>query len=149
MFVVTNWPSGHSVASSTRTLAPALTYSRDPGLGHPRAVDAAGGVGGEALGVGLRLDRDVAAALGGRRQALLLEPVAQCDVLGVAELRRGDGLALEAGRVGDLGPHDERGAARGGAGDDAHGRALGLRVGVDRGVRADVGDVERAARTAR
>ena len=61
----------------------------------------------------------------GRRP--LLEPVAQRDVLGVAELRGGDGLALEVGDGGDPGLHHELGAAVVGAGDDAQRLAVRLR----------------------
>jgi hypothetical protein len=58
-----------------------------PRLGDPGAVDLAGPERLQALGVVLRLDPDVAAALGGGGQALAGKPGPQGDVLGVAELR--------------------------------------------------------------
>ena len=76
------------------------------------------------------------------RQAVLLEPRPQGHVLRVAEAGRGQLLALEVGRPVDVRLDDEEGAARGGAGDDPHGLALGLGVRVDGRVRADVGHVD-------
>ena len=57
-----------------------------PRLGHPGAVDVAGHERSSVVGVLLREDRDVAAALGVGLEALLLQPGPQRDVLGVAEL---------------------------------------------------------------
>ena len=64
-----------------------LDQAGGPRLGHPGAVDVAGLEGGEGVGVVLRLDGHVAAAGGVGVEALLLQPGAQRDVLGVAELR--------------------------------------------------------------
>ena len=113
-----------------------------PGLGHPGAVDVTGAEGIQRVGVRLGADRDVAAPgrVGG--QALGDEPGAQRHVLGVAQLRCGDGGAGQILRSGDPGADDQEGAAGGGAGDDADGLAVGLGVAVDRGVGADEGHVE-------
>ena len=80
---------------------------RHPGLGHPGTVDVAGHEGGQSLGVGLRRDGHVAATLGRGLDARLLEPVAERDVLGVAQLRRSEGLALHLLHAGDPGANDE------------------------------------------
>ena len=87
---------------------------------------------------------DVAAA--GRRggQAVRLEPVAQRHVLGVAERRRGQLLALELRRGGDALLHHQLGAAGRGAGDHPDQLAAGGLPGLDRRVRADVGGVQLA-----
>ena len=74
-----------------------------PGLGHPGAVDVAGDERGERLAVGLRLDRHVAAAGVVGLVALVLQPGPQGDVLGVAELRRGE-ASCPRGRSGESMP---------------------------------------------
>src|SRR5581483_12365935 len=66
----------------------------------------------------------------------------QGDVLGVAELGRGDLLALEVRGAVDGRLDDEGGTARRGAGDDLDGAAVGLAPRVDGGVGADVGGVD-------
>ena len=99
-----------------------LDEAGGPGLGHPGAVDVAGDERGERLAVGLRLDRHVAAAGVVGLVALVLQPGAQGDVLGVAELRGGERLALEVRGGVDPVAHDEEGAARGAARHDADGR---------------------------
>ena len=82
---------------------------------------------GESLGVGLGEDADVAAALGVVVVTLLLQPVAQRHVLGVAKLRRGEGLAVQVVRGLDVVGDNQRRATRGGTGDDANGVTLRLR----------------------
>ena len=115
-----------------------------PRLGHPRPVEGAGLERGERVGVVLRRDAHVAAAAGVGLEALLGEPRPQGDVLGVAERRRRQRRAGEVvGRVDAL-AHDERGAARRRAGDDAQRLAVGLGVAVDRRVGADEAGVEGA-----
>ena len=74
-----------------------------PRLGHPGAVDLPGHEGLEDLGVLLGLDADVAPTLERRLVALLGEPGPQRDVLGVAELRGGQGRAGEVVGRGDVG----------------------------------------------
>nr|WP_293263117.1 hypothetical protein [Nannocystis sp.] len=88
--------------------------------------------------------RDVAAAGSVSGEALAREPGAEGDVLGTAELRRGELLAAQVGGAGDIGAHDQESAARGGASDDAHGLAARADERVDRRVGADVAGVERA-----
>ena len=142
-WVVTNWPPGHRLALVDQDLAAALVdQAGDPRLGHPGAVDGAGAERLQGLGVLLGDDAHVAAALQVGLEVLAGEPAAQGDVLGVAPLGRGQLLALEVGGVGDLGLDHEGGPARRGAGDDADGLPLGLGVGVDGRVGADVGGVE-------
>ena len=144
-FVVTYFPFGHRSFSSTRILPPpSVDEAGRVRLGHPRAVDLARLERVDRLRVVLRQDLHVTAAGRVGLVALRLQPRAQRDVLGVAELRRRERLALEV-RRGDVGLHDEVGAARRGAGHDAHRRAVRLRVRVDRRVRTDERRVERAA----
>ena len=144
--VVTYLPSGHRSFSSTRTLPAGLELKaggvrlRDPG-----AVDLARRERGQGLAVVLRDDADVAAAGLVGLEPLLLEPVAQRHVLGVAQLGRGDLLALEVGGRGDARLHDQIGPAGGSTGDDLDRLALGLGPGVDRRVRSDEARVDRAA----
>ena len=87
-------------------------------------------------------DRHVATAGGVGLETLLLEVAAQRDVLGVAELRRRDRLALEVLRLLDVGLHHEIRAARCDAGDHLD-RTVGLLERRDRRVGPDVRDVER------
>src|SRR5207247_7037897 len=96
-------------------------------------------------GVVLGDDVDVTTALRVGVQALVVQPAAQGDVLRVAQLGGGHLLALEVGGGVDLWVDDQEGAARGGAGDDPHGRAVALGVGVDGRVGADEGGVDGAA----
>ena len=112
-------------------------------LGHPRTVDLARLERVDRLRVVLRQDLHVTTAGRVGLVALRLQPGAQRDVLGVAELRRRQGLALEV-RRGDIGLHDQVGAARSGAGHDAHRGAVRLRIRVDRRVGTDERRVERA-----
>ena len=105
----------------------------------------AGGEGGETLGVRLRCDVDLAAVFCGA-QTLLFEPVAEGDVLGVAQLRSRERLPVEVLWTGDVRGHHQCRTAGCGPGDHAHCVALGLDIGVDRGVRPDVGDVQRAGK---
>ena len=115
---------------------------RDPRLGHPGALDLPGAEGRQPVSVGLRFDRDVAATLDGRGQAFLLEPVAQSDILRVAQLRCREGLALEIrGTVDVLTDHQGRPSGCR-AGDHCDRLTLRLGVGADRRVRPDVGDVQ-------
>ena len=103
MFVVTNLPSGHSVLLVDQDLRAGLaTYSMTHGSGTqaPSIWPAPKAARPSAFACGLIETSPPPSTCGG--QALLLQPVAQGDVLGVAELRRGEGLALEVGRVGDL-----------------------------------------------
>ena len=93
--------------------------ARRPRLGDPGAVEVARLQRGQRVGVVLGRDPHVAAAGGVGLVALLGQPGPEGDVLGVAERRRrerGPGEVL--GRVDAL-AHDERGAARRRAGDDA------------------------------
>src|SRR5438874_779047 len=76
-----------------------------------------------------------------RAQPLALEPRAQRDVLGVAQLRAGHLLALEVGGGVDAVLDHQLGAGGGGAGDDPDGVAAALPVGGDGRARADVGGV--------
>ena len=80
----------------------------------------------------------------GGREPVLLQPVAQRDVLGVTERRRGQRLALELGGRGDPLRDDHRGAPGRGTGNDLDRGAAGLLPGVDGRVRADVGGVQLA-----
>jgi hypothetical protein len=100
------------VLSSTEDLAAALEHQPGrPGLGDPGAGDAAGLELAERLGVLLRADDDVAAAVLVDGEALLDQPGAQRDVLGAAGLRAGELLAAQLLRVGDVARDDERRAA--------------------------------------
>ena len=88
-WVVTNLPLGHRRRLVDQHLAAALLHEAGrPRLGHPGAVDVAGLERLERLGVLLRHDRRRR-----RRRSvsvlrpLLLQPVRERDVLGVAELR--------------------------------------------------------------
>ena len=136
-WVVTYSPVGPQVGLVDEHVGAALLdEAGGPGLGHPGAVDVAGDEGGEGVAVGLRLDRHVAAAGVVGLVALVLQPGAQGDVLGVAELRGGERRALEVLGGVDALAHDEERAARGAARHDADGRAVGLGVGVDGRVRA-------------
>ena len=119
-----------------------------------RGLGAAGDLPGLELEhrgrVGLgRLDEGVAAAGRGGGQAVLLEPVAQRDVLGVAQRRSGQRLALELGRRGDALRDHDGGAAGRGSRDDLDGAAAGLLPGVDGRVRPDIGGVELAGQQCR
>nr|BFE68007.1 hypothetical protein GCM10020092_013080 [Actinoplanes digitatis] len=98
---------------------PAQVGLRDPG-----AVDRALRERLERRRVVLRQDGDVAAALLVGVEAVRLQPGAQRDVLGVAELRGGDLLALEVGRGVDALLDDQAGAAGGAARDDLQRGAL-------------------------
>ncbi len=100
---------GPQVALVDQHLAAAfLDQSGGPRLRHPGPDDVAGLERVERLGVVLRHDRDVAAAVLVGLEALFLQPRAQGDVLGVAELGRGDLLALEVGRALDVRLDDRR-----------------------------------------
>ena len=66
------------------------------------------------------------------------------DVLGVTELRRRKLPARKVRRTVDLGLHDEERPAAGSPGDDPDRLPGRLREGIDRRVRADVADVDRA-----
>ena len=119
-----------------------------PRLGHPGAVDLALLEQRERLGVLDVDDLDVAAAgrVGG--EAVVGEPGAQGDVLGVAERGRGERRAGEiVGGVDPLGDHQARPARRG-AGHDPQRLAVGLGEAVDRRVGADEGGVDRPRRAA-
>src|SRR5439155_26662996 len=87
----------------------------------PRALDLVLPELVERLGVVLRDDRDVTATVGIGLDALLLQPVAQRDVLGVAELGRRELRALELARATDVLARDEQRATGRRAGDDPHG----------------------------
>src|SRR4029079_5692137 len=92
----------------------------------------------------LRKDIDIATTLEVGLEALLLEPVAQGDVLGVAELGGAQLLALEVCRTLDRGVDDQRGAAGGRAGDDGEGLTPGVDERVDGRAGADVRGVDGA-----
>ena len=144
-WVVTNSPSGHSSASSSSTWPPpSLTrrVAHGSGTHAPSRAPAWNAASVSALSCGVIVH--VAAAAGVGLVALLGEPRPQGDVLGVAERRRRQRRAGEVvGRVDAL-AHDERGAARRRAGDDAQRLAVGLGVAVDRRVGADEAGVEGA-----
>ena len=99
--VVTYWPFGPQVALVDEDLAAALVdEARRPRLGHPGAVDVARLErvrASCALSCG-RIDTSPPPAVSVSRP-LLLQPGAQRDVLGVAELRRRDRLALQVRRA--------------------------------------------------
>ena len=142
---------GHELALRPQRLlvdehlpAALLHQAGGPRLGHPRALQLVLLEGVERGRVVLRLDGHVSAARRVGLDAVRLEPRAQGHVLGVTELRRGDGLTLQVGGRVDVGLHHQRGAPRSGAGDDPEGLALRLGVAVDGGVRADVGGVDGA-----
>ena len=87
---------GPQVALVDEDLAAALVDEAGrPGFRHPGAVDLAGLERVEGLRVLLREDLHVATAGGVGLVALVLQPGAQRDVLRVAELRRGELLALQ------------------------------------------------------
>jgi hypothetical protein len=77
---------------------------------------------------------------------VILRPPACGDVLGVAELGRGNSLSAEIG--GSFEPavwlHNERDAAARCAGEDANVGAFGANVSVENGIRADIGGVDGA-----
>ena len=126
-------------------LAPALLHqARGPRLGDPRPFELALLEQVEGLGVVLGHDRDVAAAGGVGLEALLLQPGAQGDVLGVAQLRRSHLLALQVLRALDARLHDEERAAGRRARDDPDCLPARLCVGVDGRVEPDVRGVQRA-----
>ena len=85
----------------------------------------------------------------GGGEPVLLQPVAQRDVLGVTERRRGQRLALELAGRGDPLGDDHRGAPGRGTGNDLDRGAAGLLPGVDGRVRADVGGVQLAGQYCR
>ena len=112
--VVTNCAVRPQVGLVDEHVAAALELEAGgEGLGHPGAVDVAGGEGGQGVAVGLGLDRDVAAAGVVGLEAVVGEEAAQGDVLGVAELRGGQRRAGELLDGVDALAHDEGGAARG------------------------------------
>jgi hypothetical protein len=84
-----------------------LHEARGPRLGHPRALDLPLLEGVERGGVVLRLDRHVAAAARVGVQTVLFQPRPQGHVLRIAELRRGQRLALQVGRPVDARSHHE------------------------------------------
>src|SRR2546421_578465 len=92
---------------------------------------------------GSLLMRSFAAAGGVGLEALLLQPGAQGDVLGVAQLRRSHLLALQVLGALDARLHHEERAARRRARDDPDRLTARLCVGVDGRVGADVRGVER------
>ena len=136
--------AGHSVASSTRILPPSSVELGGVRLGHPRPVDRSGLERGDGGRVVLRHDLHVAAAFGVGLVALRLQPGAQRDVLGVAERRRRQLLALQLRGARDRRLHDEERTAGRDTGDDADRGAVRLLVRVDRGVGSDERGVERA-----
>jgi hypothetical protein len=113
-------------------------------LRQPGAVELAALEQVEDVAVGRGRDRDVTAAVDAVLQPLAGQPGAQGDVLGVAQLRRGQRGALEIGGGGDPVPDDQLGATRRGSGDDADRVAVALAVSVDRRAGADVGGVQGA-----
>ena len=117
-----------------------------PRLGDPGAVELALLEQRERLGVLDVDDVDVAAAGGVGGEAVVGEPGAQGDVLGVAEGGRGERRAGEV--VGGVDPvgDDQARPARGGAGDDPQGLTVGLGEAVDRRVGADERGVDRSAK---
>ena len=140
---MTYLPSGHRSRSSTRTLAPPSWMSR-----------VAHGSGTQAPSiVPARNVSRVWAFSWGTTETSPPPAVSVARPCSFSQLRsatswvlpsdgRGDLLALEVGRARDLGLDHEERAARGRAGDDADGLAVGLRERVDGGVGADVGDVD-------
>jgi hypothetical protein len=92
-------------------------------------------------------DRDIATLVVGFH-AMILEPVAESDILRVAELWRGYTLAVEVLRLVDAGvvAHNERGTATGRSCHDTKSFAVGPDVAVDRGVGSDVGHVDGAGK---
>ena len=125
--VVTNWPSGHSVSSSTSTLPPPSWIRRVPHGSGTHAPSMAPDLNVSsvcALSCGTTDTSPPPCGVG--LETLLFQPIAQRHVLRVAELRRRDLLALEvSGRV-DLGLDHEERTARCGAGDDADRLAVRL-----------------------
>ena len=115
-----------------------------PWLRHPRAVDLALLECGQRLRVVLRKDAHVTAAGGVGLEAVVLEKPSQGDVLRAPELWVGDLLALQRRDGADAGPDDQLCTTRGRARDDSDRLAVRLRERVDRRVRPDEGDVDRA-----
>ena len=124
--------------------APFEDQAGRPRLGDPGAVELALPEQRERLGVLDVDDGDVAATRRVGGEAVVGEPGAQGDVLGVAEGGRGEGRAGEI--VGGVDPvgDDQARPARRGAGDDPQGLTVGLGETVDRRVGADEGGVDRS-----
>ena len=114
-------------------------------LGLPAAGDLAGGELIDRRRVrGHRGDRHVTATGLGGGQAVLLEPVTQGHVLGVAQRRGCQLLALELTGAVDALLHDQVRAARGRPRDHLDQLATGGLEGLDRRVGPDVGRVQLA-----
>ena len=116
-----------------------------PRLRSPRGIEVLFQEQGQLVRIGHGDNLDVA-ALVVRLQAVFLKPVAERDILRVAELRRGNALAVKVFRLVDAGivADDQGSSAAGRSGDDAQRFAVGANIAVDRGVRADIGHVDRA-----
>ena len=99
--------------------APTLDHqARGPWLGHPGAVELARAEGLQRLGIVLRHNGDITAAVDVGVEALRGQPGAKRHVLGTAELRIGQPLAAKPGRRGDRRLDHQQRAARGRARDD-------------------------------
>src|SRR5881628_470567 len=118
-----------------------LDQSRRPWLRSPTAIQIAVLERGKRVRVGSGNDLNVAAVLLGG-DAVLLEPVAQRNILGITQLWACNPLAAELRRLGDVGFNDECGAAACRAGYDSHIVAVGLDVAVDRRTLTDVTGIE-------
>ena len=121
--VVRNFSSGHRVFSSTSTLPPASSTSRDAHGSGSQAPSISPDLNRSRVCVFSWLTMSTSAAAGRLHlQAVVQQPLAQRHVLGAAQLRGGHLLALEVGRDVDLRLDDERRAVVGGAGDDPDAR---------------------------
>src|ERR1700758_547553 len=100
----------------------------------------------QLIGIGHGHYLDVAAFVV-RLQAVILEPIAQRDVLCVTELRRSDALAVKVFGFVNAGivAHDQRGSAAGDAGNDAQRLTVGADISIDRRVWSDVRHVDGAS----
>lgn len=120
--------------------------ARRPRFGEPRAVKLAALE--QCQGACVVGWRDLHISLAGHRdrRALICEPGAQRDILGVAQLRRGQLCPAQvAGAVEPL-AHDQCRTARGRAGDDDQRPSLGLHKAADGRGGADVCGIHCASR---
>src|SRR5579864_123711 len=120
-----------------------MYQARGPRFGCPGCVEILPEEERELIRVGHGHDLHVAALIIGLH-AVVLEPIAQGDVLRIAELRRGDTLAMEIFGLIDAGivANDEGSAAAGRSSDYAKSFAIGADIAVDCGIRPNVSHVD-------